>query len=233
MWQWFVWFQPCVPSSDGLVMNCKSPTVNQTRFAVTKNQPLSVNMHFLMDGVQVWTVSTTFQVSSQKQAFSCTWTEQNSKQRQFVETVHKLCCFQPSRTSLSSGISCRDWKTQLLITVVCLQAVYNLSETNPELSTFQYVVDPQFEKFVGHGYTRTFYEDETHLDIHVSSFEECQTLHLEVFLAKGVGHVWRSQSCDSNFYRGAVSFSSGSKRYKTKAIPPPQIVFSLCPALWL
>ena len=49
-----------------------------------------------------------------------------------------------------------------------VQSVYNLSETSPELSRFQYKVDPVFEKFLGYGYTRTFYEDETLLDIPVS-----------------------------------------------------------------
>lgn len=34
-------------------MRCKSPTVNGTRFEVTREKPLSVNVHFLMDGVQV------------------------------------------------------------------------------------------------------------------------------------------------------------------------------------
>ena len=55
-----------------------------------------------------------------------------------------------------------------MITILYIfQTVYNLSETQPELSEFEYVVDPVFDKFVGYGYTRTFYEDETHLDIHV------------------------------------------------------------------
>ncbi len=93
-------FQVCLPNSDGTMMMCDTPNINQTKMAATPNHHLAVDIHFLMDGVQ---------------------------------------------------------------------ELKDFPQTNPTLSRFRYVMDPVFFKFSGSGNIRTFYEDETHLDIKVRS----------------------------------------------------------------
>lgn len=83
----------------------------------------------------------------------------------------------------------RAHKSTLTRFLCLLQTVYNLSETQPSLSEFQYVIDPQFDKFLGYGYTRTFYEDETHLDIHVSERVLCGSV-----MHCGSGHMYHGSS---------------------------------------
>ena len=49
-----------------------------------------------------------------------------------------------------------------------VQELRDFPQTQPELSRFLYHVDPVFYPFSGTDNVRTFYEDESHLDIKVS-----------------------------------------------------------------
>jgi len=63
----------------------------------------------------------------------------------------------------------RSLETRLSFDMDGLKTLLLFGETQPQLSRFQYFVDPVLEHFPGHGHIRQFYDDENYLDLQVDS----------------------------------------------------------------
>ena len=81
-----------------------------------------------------------------------------------------MICESPNISQTTVAVSAdRPLVVDIQFLMDAVQELRDFPLTHPVLSRFTYVIDPTFYKFSGLNHIRTFYEDETHLDIKVST----------------------------------------------------------------